>query len=78
MTTYAAVKNGFVREVFTPLPEWSHIPIEQLFTPDVADEWVPIDGLDPPPACHWRYRDGAFTPPTQDDFAEIARMNGLR
>lgn len=74
MTTYAGVKDGFVRELFTPLPDWSHIPVDQLFAPGYVDEWVPVDGLDQRPASNWRYADGTFAPPTEDDLAVLYRV----
>lgn len=64
MTTFAEIKDGLVVQTFQPLPEWSHLSPADLFARDLFDEWVPIDGLDPPPASGWGYADGTFTPPT--------------
>jgi hypothetical protein len=75
MTTYARVKSGFVIHTFTPLPEWEHLDPADLFHPDLTDEWVVIDGMDPPPAYGWSYADGTFTPPdsSPEGLAPVAR-----
>lgn len=67
MTTYAGICAGWVVEIFTPLPDWGHIPVAQLFAPGLFDEWVSIDGLDPKPAYGWAYAGGTFTPPAGDE-----------
>jgi hypothetical protein len=63
MTTYAGIRDGWVTQTFTPLPEWEHLDPADLFARDLFDAWVPIDGLDPQPAYGWKYADGTFTPP---------------
>lgn len=67
MTTFAGIKNGYVRQLFTPEGAMGTIPPAQLFAPGMADEWVSTDGLDPQPQCHWQYQGGKFSPPT--DYA---------
>jgi hypothetical protein len=67
MTTYAGIKSGWVLQTFVPLPGWEDIPPADIFSRDLFDEWVPIDGLDPQPAYGWRYADGVFTAPTEAD-----------
>jgi hypothetical protein len=65
MTTYAAVKDGKVRELFAPQPDWSDIPVEEMFTPETADEWVDVTPLDPQPAYGWTYDGTSFAPPPE-------------
>jgi hypothetical protein len=67
MTTYAGIKQGWVIQTFTPLPEWERIAPADIFARELFDAWVPIDGLNPQPASGWKYADGAFTPPTEAD-----------
>lgn len=73
MTTYAGVKAGWVIEVFTPLPEWEGIPVEQMFAAPLFDAWVPIDSLDPRPAYGWKYDGSTFTAPAGDEDAGALR-----
>lgn len=77
MTTYAGVVDGWVTQTFTPLPEWSRIPVDHLFAPGVVDQWVPIDGIKPPPAYGWKYAAGAFSPPTGTEDAAALRATML-
>lgn len=70
--TYAAIKLGWVIETFTPLPGWEDLDPADLFSRELFDAWVKIDGLDPQPAHGWRYRDGAFSPP--NGFEDIKAM----
>jgi hypothetical protein len=79
MTTYAGIKFGWVIETFTPLPEWEHLDPHDLFSPELHDEWVSIDGLDPPPSYGWRYDGTTFTAPEPlvDAAAIIADMRKL-
>jgi len=72
MTTYAGIQSGWVVELFTPLPEWEAIPVEDIFAKDLFDAWVPIDGLDPKPAFGWSYTNGVFSPPAGE--ADAGRM----
>lgn len=71
MTTYAGIKFGYVIQTFTPLPEWEDIDPADIFARDLFDEWVPIAGLDPPPAYGWKHAGGIFTPPTEADAEAI-------
>jgi hypothetical protein len=75
MTTYAGIREGWVTQTFTPLPEWEHLDPADLFARDLFDEWVKIDGFDPRPAYGWKYRDGAFTPP--NGFEDVAALRAM-
>jgi hypothetical protein len=78
MTTYAGIKDGIVRQTFTPLPEWGGLDPATLFHSDLFDEWVSLDGVDPKPESGWTYDGGAFAPPPAVEDADARRTWAIR
>lgn len=68
MTTYAGIRSGWVTDIVTP-PSDCAVPVEKLFAPGLVDQWIRIDGIEPPPAYGWRYASGTFTAPSGPDDA---------
>ena len=80
--TYAGIKNGIVVRIFTPIAEMEEYEPGELFAPDLTDEWVKIDGLNPQPQSGWTYDGTTFAEPppieSGEPRLEWARKLGYR